>query len=498
MAPKALIVDDEPNIRFALAELLRREGMDPTESPDGLDAVAKVQAEEYDVVLLDLRMPRLDGMAALRKMREARPELIVVILTAHGSQQTAMDAITAGAYDHFTKPFDVNEVRVVVRRAVEKAGLLRELRRAREEKASSRYSYGGIVGQSSAMREVYRVLQRVAGSDVTVLITGESGTGKEVVASAVHYNSPRAAKAFIKVNTVAIPEALLESELFGHERGAFTGAVAQKIGKVEAANGGTLFLDEIGDMPPGLQAKLLRVLQEREIERVGGTKTIPVDIRVICATNRDLSQAVKDGTFREDLYYRINVLPLVLPPLRSRREDIPLLIDHFIQVYNPRLGKEIRGVSPEALDRFLAYPWPGNVRELENMLQRTMLMAQSRVIEEEDLPPVIQAATHPSRSAVPVGATVLGTGAQGPAAGGVLAGIDLGELLDFASCKTPLADRLAQVTDLLEREMIVRALAKCDSKRQETADLLGISRKSLHNKMVRYSLFEGTRDGEDG
>ncbi|MBX3729130.1 MAG: sigma-54-dependent Fis family transcriptional regulator [Candidatus Sumerlaeia bacterium] len=477
-----LIADDEANIRFVLAELLRREGLRPVECSNGLDAVRLVKSRRFDAVIMDIKMPKMDGLAALKEMRTARPDLTVLLVTAHGTQATALEALEYGAYDYFTKPFDINEVRIVLRRALEKARLMETLREIREQ-AVSRYCFDSIVGQSDAMREVFQLISRVLDNDVTVLIGGESGTGKELIASAIHYNSPRADGPFIRINTVAIPESLLESEMFGHERGSFTGAIQQKIGKVEAANGGTLFLDEIGDMPLPLQGKLLRVLQEREIERVGSTKTIPVDIRVICATYRDLGEMVRKGQFREDLYYRINVMPVFIPPLRDRREDIPLLIDHFVQYYNPRLSKFIRGVSQSALQKFLDYPWPGNVRELENMIQRTMLLAEGDTVTVDDLPPVLRSGTGSGAPATPMPGSLAATH-------DALNELNLQSLLDTEDFDTPLAERLALLTDHIEKYLIRAALSRAGGHRQETADLLGISRKSLHNKMVRHGLFD--------
>lgn len=363
--PRVLIADDEENIRFTLHEVLRREltSCQVDEAKDGVQTVEFVEKNRYDLVILDIRMPRMDGMEALRRMREADPDVTAVIITAHGTQKMAMEAIQMGAYDYFTKPFELNEVRIVVRLAIEKARLLRQIEQMRNQDRL-RYSFDQIIGQSAPMQEVFTLIERVLDNDVTVLITGESGTGKELVASAIHKNGNRAGKPLVKVNTVAIPEQLLESELFGHERGSFTGAVSQKMGKVEAANGGTLFLDEIGDMSFALQAKLLRVLQEREIERVGSTKTLKVDIRVVAATNRDLARLVEKGEFREDLYYRLNVLPIHLPPLRKRQDDIPLLIDYFIGDYNSKLKRNITAVSDRALQKLLNYSWPGNIREI--------------------------------------------------------------------------------------------------------------------------------------
>ncbi len=477
---RILIVDDEENIRFTLRELLRREGQGYVidEATDGEAAIEKVRKHTYALVIMDIRMPRLDGMAALRQMKQIHSDLIVVLITAHGTQKLALEAIQAGAYDYFTKPFDLTEVRIIFRRAVEKARLLHQIDQMRGQDIA-RYSFDKIIGQSAAMQEVFRLIERVLDNDITVLITGESGTGKELVATAIHNHSLRKDNPLIKVNTVAIPETLLESELFGHERGSFTGATSQKIGKVEAANTGTLFLDEIGDMSMPLQSKLLRVLQEREIERVGSTKQVKVDIRVIAATNRDLGTLVEKNEFREDLYYRLHVLPIHLPPLRKRRDDIPLLIDSFIQEYNPKLRRNIVSVSEPALQKFLNYSWPGNIRELENVIQRTMLLARGTTIEVEDLPPTLKGESPLAKA--PAGE--LGPGAE------ILENLDLASLLDTEDFSTPLSDRLSLITDHIEKHLIRGALKKCQGHRQETADLLGISRKSLHNKMVRYGLF---------
>ncbi|MCC5876403.1 MAG: sigma-54-dependent Fis family transcriptional regulator [Candidatus Sumerlaeia bacterium] len=480
--PRVLIADDEENIRFTLHEVLRREltSCQVDEARDGVQALEFVEQNRYDLVMLDIRMPRMDGMAALKKMREIDPDIIVVIITAHGTQKLAMEALQAGAYDYFTKPFELNEVRIVVRRAIEKSRLLRQLEHMRSNDRL-RYSFDEIIGQSSSMQDVFNLIERVLDNDVTVLVTGESGTGKELVASAIHKNSARTGKPLIKVNTAAIPEQLLESELFGHERGAFTGAIAQKVGKVEAAHGGTLFLDEIGDMSFPLQAKLLRVLQEREIERVGSTKVMKVDIRVIAATNRDLALMVEKGEFREDLYYRLNVLPIHLPPLRKRRDDVPLLIDYFIGLYNPRLKRNVSAVSEGALQKLLNYAWPGNIRELENTIQRTMLMAKSNTIQTDDLPPTLLGENKLASRA---------TSGEFPEASEVFDDLDLKSLLATDDFSHPLADRLQSISDHIEKYLIRAALKSSKGHRQETADLLGISRKSLHNKMVRYNLFD--------
>lgn len=480
--PSVLIVDDEPNIRFVLTEVMRREGFASEEACDGLEALERVQKQAFDIVVMDIRMPRLDGMAAMEKMLAINPELLIVLITAHGTEKTGFEAIQKGAYDFFTKPFDLTEVRVVLRRAADKIKLKAEVLELRKE-TTSRYSFDNIIGQSSAMRQVFELIENVVDTDVTVLVTGESGTGKEMIASAIHHNSPRKSQSFVKVNTVAIPETLLESEMFGHEKGSFTGAVSQKMGKFEAANGGTLFLDEIGDMPMMLQAKLLRVLQEREIERLGSTKTIPVDIRVVCATHRDLSHCIREQTFREDLFYRINVMPILLPSLRDRREDIPLLVDYFIQRYAPRFARPVESVHPDAMELILKYKWPGNVRELENLMQRTILMTRESQIQVKDLPPVIKGSGGETPLPLRTSAEMEEIGLTNP-----LRDLDLSELLDTENFTLPLADRLTMLNEHVELFLIKAALIKSSNHRQETADLLGISRKSLHNKMVRYNL----------
>ncbi len=484
--PRILIADDESGIRFVLRELLSKEGYAVEEAANGQEALDKAHQTPFDLAILDLKMPRVDGMTVLRELKRLYPKLIVLIITAHGSSQVAREAMRDGAYDYFTKPFDVGEIRIVVRRAIEKFQFLQQIDELRANlRREDRFDR--LIGACPAMNEVFHLIERVAESDVTVLIQGESGTGKELVASAIHTRSPRASNPLIKVNCVAIPEALLESELFGHERGSFTGAIAQKIGKVELANTGTLFLDEIGDMPLSLQAKLLRVLQEREIERIGGSKTIKVDIRVICATNKDLKQAVEDKTFREDLLFRINVLPIYLPPLRQRKEDIPLLIDHFIRTYNPRLGKQISGVSGEALELLLNYPWPGNIRELENTLQRAMILSNSEILNAECLSMSIRGQTTPSQPSTPVPG-LLPTEAPPDDE-------PLGVILNDNDFSVPMTGKVQVVIDRAEERLIRSALRQTGGHRQQTADLLGISRKSLHNKMVKFGMFD--EEGSD-
>src|SRR5215831_4395449 len=381
-----LVVDDEPNLRRVLSAQLERDGYDVHTSEDGEQALALLTEHHIDLVITDLRMPKLDGMELLRRISALEDPMPVVMITAHGTVDTAVEALKMGAFDYITKPFDQEDVRTIVRKAVRTQDLsATEASRPSLVPGleSGRY---GIIGQSPSLLELYTLLDRVADTPTTVLVTGESGTGKELVARAVHENSSRRDKPFIKVNCAAIPRDLMESELFGYERGAFTGAVGSKPGRFELANGGTLFLDEIGEVPVEMQVKLLRALQESEFERVGGIKTIHVDVRLVAATNRDLKKLIAAGAFREDVFYRLNVVPIALPPLRERGSDIPLLVDHFLAKFNERLKKHVSGVEPEALDVLCAYAWPGNIRELENVIERAVLFCDAGKLRLLDLP----------------------------------------------------------------------------------------------------------------
>lgn len=476
LKPRILVVDDEESMRFLLKEVMTREGYEVVTTGDGLEALDKVRSDNFDLVIMDIRMPGMDGIQALKEMRRIRPHLVVLMITAHGTSPIAIEAMRVGAYDYFNKPFELNEMRIVVRRALEKQALISQVADL-EQKLKNRVNFDRIIGQSDAMHQIFSLLEKVVVNDVTVLITGESGTGKELIAQAVHYQSARRNKPFVGVNCAAIPETLLESELFGHERGAFTGAVGTKIGRFEAANGGSIFLDEIGDMPFSLQSKLLRVLQEREVMRVGGTKPIKIDVRLIAATNKDLLKEVENKTFREDLYFRLNVIPVHLPPLRKRVADIPLLLQHFLGVYNPRLGKNIQGVAPDAMKALMAYSWPGNIRELENTVQRSMIMASGVVLTKEDLPHNIAECSGVSMPVEPGSASMVDCAA-------VLSK----DLIDDFSI--PLAKKMEILDEEFEKRIIVAALKAANGKRQAAADLLGIVRKSLHNKMVKYNLFE--------
>jgi DNA-binding NtrC family response regulator len=385
---RVLVVDDEVNARNALTELLRDEGYAVDAAADGFKALGKMADFAPDLVLTDLKMPGMDGIQLLEKIREHDPDLPVVMMTAFGEVETAVSAMRAGARDYLPKPVNVGELSVIVGREMAgrklrvEAGLLRA-------RIAEKYSFSNIIGNSARMQAVFKTVAQIASSRASVLITGESGTGKELIAAAIHERSPRANGAFVKLHCAALAETLLESELFGHERGSFTGAAGRRDGRFQQANHGTLFLDEIGEISPAVQVKLLRFLQEREFERVGGNETITVDVRVIAATNRDLKQLVADGKFREDLYYRLNVITVDMPALRARPSDVPLLAGYFLRKYAEENGKKIEAFSDEALERLAAYSWPGNVRELENVVERAVVLAEGHNVTGSELPPSV-------------------------------------------------------------------------------------------------------------
>lgn len=383
-SPRILVVDDELIVCESCQRILEEEGLEVETASNGAEAFAKMKENPFDIVITDLKMPGIDGMEVLRTLRRDYPDTIVIMITGFSTVETAVEAMKLGAFDYIPKPFTPDEVSIVVKKAIEQRNLLWENVYLRQE-LREKYGFHNIVGKSKKMQEIYRIIAKVAPTDSTVLINGQSGTGKELIARAIHFNSARRDKQFVTVDCAVLSENLLESELFGHVRGSFTGAVTTKPGLFEVADGGTVFLDEIGNISPAIQAKLLRILQEREFTPVGGTKAKKVDIRLIAATNKDLEKMIKEGTFREDLYYRLNIVPISLPPLRERQEDIPALAVHFLKKYSEEMGKGIKGFTPEAMEKLMKYPWPGNVRELENVVERTVVMMDEEMVRVEHL-----------------------------------------------------------------------------------------------------------------
>jgi DNA-binding NtrC family response regulator len=444
---RILVVDDEPTQLELVTGFLRRQGFEVAQAAGGRAAVACIKQQAFDLILTDQRMPDLSGLEVLEAARSTSPETAVVIMTAYGTIETAVSAVKAGAADYLAKPLNLDELLHRIHQIQDRQRLVTENRELRAALAE-RHRVEGIIGESGAMQEVLSVVRRVAPSDATVLVRGESGTGKELIAKALHYASPRAARALVKVNCAALAESLLEAELFGHEKGAFTGALAARKGRFELADGGSLFLDEIGDLPPHLQVKLLRVLQEREFERVGSSHPIKVDVRLLAATHRNLEALVREGQFRDDLYYRINVVTIQLPPLRERREDLPLLIDHFLRVFAEKNGKHIRGLTREAREALLRYDYPGNVRELENLIERAVVLTRDDVIALTDLPLSLDA-----QAAEPEGGAGLVAAVEG-----------------------------------LERRMIREALAKAGGTQTRAAELLGVGERVLRYKLKKYGL----------
>jgi DNA-binding NtrC family response regulator len=381
---KILVVDDEMIVCESCKRILEEEGYEVETALSGKEAFEKMKANPFDIVITDLKMPGIDGMEVLKTFRKEYPDSIIIMITGFSTVETAVEAMKQGAFDYIPKPFTPDEVSIVVKKAIEKKSLLLENIYLRQE-LQEKYGFNNIVGKSKKMQEIYRIISKVATADSTVLIYGQSGTGKELIARAIHFNSPRREKQFVPVDCAVLSENLLESELFGHVRGSFTGAVTTKPGLFEVADGGTVFLDEVGNISLSIQAKLLRVLQEREFTPVGGTKAKKVDIRLIAATNKDLEKMIKEETFREDLYYRLNIVPIYLPPLKERQEDIPLLAVHFLKKYAEEMGKTIKGFTSEAMEKMMRYSWPGNVRELENVIERTVVMIDDELVRVEHL-----------------------------------------------------------------------------------------------------------------
>jgi two-component system response regulator HydG len=455
---KVLVVDDELSQRKMLQANLSLEGFQVFEASDGLDAISKVSNEFFDLIMKDNRMGQMDGIEALKEIKKISPGIPVIIITAYASVETAVEALQAGAHDYLMKPLDIDELKIKVQQSLEFWRLKEEniLQRRRIENL---FDASQIVGRSQKMKEILETVAMVAPTEASVLVLGESGTGKELIANALHQGSSRADKRFIKVNCAALPETLLESELFGHERGAFTGAVSKKPGRFALADGGTIFLDEIGELSLSTQSKLLRVLQEREIEPLGSTQTIKVDIRILAATNRNLKEEVSKGAFREDLFYRLNVVPIQIPPLRERKEDIPLLLEHFLKIYNEKNGRNLQGFHPRALDALMRYAWPGNIRELENMVERVVILTRDDYVMFQDLP-------EPIRDAV-------GDPLPIQVREGIRAGMTIREM---------------------ERELIIKTLEDNDQNRTRSARVLGITRRTLQHKLKEYEIEQ--QDGE--
>jgi len=390
---RVLVVEDEKSMRDLLSMMLRKEGYTVEAADSGTQAASRIAKDPlYDLVITDVSMPGMTGLELLRHVRKVSPDSSVILMTAYGSKETAIEALNEGAAYYVEKPFDLDEMKVVARRTIDQKRIaaenadLKSENRGLKAELKGRYRFEGLVGRSGKMKAIFQLIERVAGTGSTIVISGESGTGKELIARAIHYNSGRGDKSFVSINCGALPDELLESELFGHMKGSFTGAVTTKKGLFEVADGGTIFLDEIGETTPAMQIKLLRVLQERVIRRVGGTEEIPVDVRVITATNQDLEKMVREKTFREDLFYRINVIPIRMPALREKPEDIPALAEHFLEKYKSTMAKPLHGISEEAMERLEAYPWPGNVRELENVIERAVALEPGSVIQAESLP----------------------------------------------------------------------------------------------------------------
>ena len=446
-----LVVDDDRNICKMIEINLRKEKEYIVETANSGEACLKAIRETIpDLILLDIQMPGIDGIETLTRIRNEEPRIPVVMMSAHGTIEKAVKSMKLGAYDFIQKPFPSDRLLVTVRNALTTSSLKQEIDSLRSE-LKDRFQFKNIIGQSGVMQEVFRALEKVVNSNVTVLIQGESGTGKELIARAIHYHNPqRSNKPFVAVNCSALPESLLESELFGHEKGAFTGATGKRIGKFEVASGGSIFLDEIGLMTPATQAKMLRILQEREFERVGGNELVKVDVRVISATNKDLEEAVRTNEFREDLFYRISVFPIKLPPLRDRREDIPLLAAHFIDKFARQESKEVEGIAPDALELLMAYNWPGNVRELENAIERAVVLASTREITPKDLPNTVRS---------------------------------IGEKRIYESDNT-----LSSWIEKLEEEALRNALLENGGNISQTAKKLGIGRATIYRKAKKYGL----------
>jgi two-component system response regulator PilR (NtrC family) len=462
---RILVADDEQSMREFLDIMLEKEGYKVSLASNGEEVVKLIDNDLFDLVLLDIRMPKLDGISALKKIKASAPETVVIMITAYASADTAIKAMKEGAYDYITKPFKVDEIKLIIKNALEKKNLQKE-NILLKQVVRNRFHFGNIIGQSSKMVSLYDLLEKVSPTKTNILITGESGTGKELVAKAIHYNGPRKEKPFVTLNCGAIPETLIESELFGHMKGAFTDAIATKKGLFEVADEGTLFLDEISELPLLMQVKLLRVLQDREFKRVGGTEDIRVDVRIISATNKDLEEAVKEKRFREDLFYRLNVIQIRLPSLRERKEDIPLLTNHFLKKYSEELNKNISKVCPQALQILLNYEYPGNVRELQNIIERAVALESSQELTPNNLNSYLSESPLLKKGAMDI---------EIPNEG-----IDMEKMVEE-----------------LERTLLLKALDRTKGIKKKAAELLHINFRSMRYRLEKYGLNQGT-DSELG
>jgi two-component system response regulator HydG len=450
MKTKILVVDDDHAHRKMLDIVLSADGYDVHQAEDGSKAIGLIENQFYDVVLMDIRMKDMNGIEAQKQIKDISPGVIVIMMTAYASVSTAVEALKSGAYDYLTKPIDIDELNILIKKAIHHNQVEKENLYLKEQ-LNQRFDFSNIIGQSKVMKSLFETVALVAPSDATVLILGESGTGKELVANAIHQNSPRKDKPLVKINCAALPETLLESELFGHEKGAFTDANRRKEGRFQLAHKGSVFLDEIAEMTSQTQAKILRVLQEQEFEPVGSSKTVTVDTRIIAATNKILEKKIKEGQFREDLYYRLNVVQIEIPPLRDRRDDIPLLVDSFIKKYSEKNHKLIKGIDPVALDFLLRYTWPGNVRELENVIERAVIMTRDDLISPSDFPATIN-------------------------------------ITNDDKDKPTIVMEPGQTLKDVERHMIIKTLEDNNGNRTRTAEKLGISRRTLQLKLKEYGI----------
>ncbi len=457
MKSRILVVDDEESIREFLEIMLKKEGYEVTTAEDGARAKDILTKKSFDMVISDLQMPHVTGIELLKHVKESYPDTVFMLITAFGTTETAVDAMKMGAYDYVTKPFKIDEVRMNIANALRSQNLEVEVRTLKKELVKE-YSFQNMVGNSSAMHSIFDLIKRVSQTPTNILVTGESGTGKEVIAKAIHYNGPLKDKPFVTINCGAIPENLMESEMFGHKKGSFTGAIADKQGLFEVANGGTLFLDEVGELPPSIQVKLLRAIQERIIRRVGATDDMKVEVRIIAATNRNLDDMVAKGTFRQDLYYRLNVINIKSPALRDRSEDIPLLANHFLRKYNEKLGKNINTVSTEAMDILKKYNYPGNVRELENMIERTVALEAGSTVLPESLPPMVN--TTSGRKMASSHEIEIGDD-----------GLDLDKVIGQ-----------------IEKEVLIKAIHAAGGTKKKAAKLLKISFRSMRYRIEKYNL----------